>query len=378
MLVGGHPMSKPKIKEIHGIFYLPGRIRIGTGLDYAIEIDDPEGKYTLLIKLLNGDNTVSEIVTLLSGTLSEQEVLEGIQLLIDEGYVEDAAIPAPSEFTEQELLRYRVNINFFNTLCKGDQSKYEYQLKLKNAHIVLFGLGGIGSNIALALAELGVGRITAIDFDRVELHNLNRQVLYSTSAVGELKTDIAKKRIGDFNTDIQFETINHRIDSLDDVRHLLDQYPCDVVVDAADRPTGFIDFWVNEACVERGIPYFAATVSKKYGRLYSVIPGETACYNCRVLTEFDTSTSIREELEFVQESNFWAPNGALGPACMFHSYFISYEILRYLLELGPLITFNKTLEINFLTFEQEYTHFEKHEKCEVCAKAATKAEVKLS
>ena len=365
-------MNKPRIKEVHGVLFLNEKIRIGTGYGYASVIEDPGNKFAQLIKLLDGKHTLEEIFKQTSPTLSEEEVHEAIELLLEEGYLEDAEEVPPSILSEQELVRYRVNINFFNTLCKGYESKYAYQAKLKHAHVVLFGIGGIGSNICLALAELGIGKFTAIDFDKVELHNLNRQVLYSTSGVGRLKTEIAKQRLSDFNPDIEFTAINKKIESLDDVRELLDAYPCDIVVDAADQPTGFIDFWVNQACVERQIPFFAASVAKQWGRAYSVIPGETACYNCRVIHETSVTPQIQEEIDYIKESNFWTPNGALGPACMFHAYFISYEILRYLLNTGPLLTFNRTLEINFMTFEQEYTEYQKQECCGVCGNITKK------
>src|SRR5437899_8175281 len=172
-------ISRPKIKEAFEVLCLPARIRIGMGLGYAIEIPDPEGKFTPLIQLLDGSHDLREIIVELKSQLTEQEIQEGLQLLLEEGYLEDAAIPAPSLFSERELQRYRVNLNYFSTLCKGFESKYDYQEKLKKTRVVLLGLGGIGSNVCIALAELGIGHITAVDFDRVELHNLNRQVLYS-------------------------------------------------------------------------------------------------------------------------------------------------------------------------------------------------------
>ncbi len=371
-------ISRPKIKEVYEVLCLPARIRIGMGFGYAIEIPDPEGKFTPLIQLLDGSHDLLEIIAELKDLLTEQEVQDGVQLLLEEGYLEDAAVPPPSLFSERELQRYRVNLNYFSTLCKGFESKYDYQMKLKNTRVLLFGLGGIGSNVCMALAELGIGHVTAVDFDRVELHNLNRQVLYSTETVGQLKTEVATSRIADFNPDIVFEAINHRIQSLQEVRSILDAHPCDIVVHAADRPMGFIDNWVNEACVERGIPLFAGAIGKQNGFIYSVIPGETACYNCKALQETEAAPHLVEEIEFVRKHSISARNGALGPACMFAAYMLSYEILRHHLKIAPLITYNCTLVINCMTFKQEYYHFKKHDTCPVCSKVGEKQRDALS
>ncbi|HEU5379787.1 MAG TPA: ThiF family adenylyltransferase [Ktedonobacteraceae bacterium] len=361
-------ISRPKIKEVYEILCLPARIRIGMGFGHAIEIPDPEEKFTPLIQLLDGSHDLREIIAELKNLLTEQEIQDSIQLLLEEGYLEDAAVPPPSLLSEREVQRYRANLDYFNTLCKGFDSKYDYQIKLKKTRVVLFGLGGIGSNVCIALAELGIGQITAVDFDRVEIHNLNRQVLYSTGAVGQLKTEVARSRLVDFNPDIVFEAINHRIQSLGEIRTILDTHPCDIVVHVADRPMGFIDGWVNEACVERRIPLFAGAVGKQSGFIYSVIPGETACYQCKVLQETEAAPRLIEEREFIRAHGIAARNSALGPACMFAAYMLSYEILRHHLKIAPLVTYNRTLVIDLMTFTQEYYHFKKHDTCPICSK----------
>lgn len=360
-------MKQPKVKDVHGVLYLNDRIRIGTVQDLAFEILDPDKKYSSFIRLLDGGNTVESIVQQLSDVLTEQEIFEGLQLLCEEGVIEDAAILPPDEFSVDELMRYKVNLNFFSTLTKGKESKYDYQLKLKQTHVLILGMGGIGSNICMALAELGIGKLTAVDFDKVELSNLNRQVLYSTNAVGRLKTEVAAERIRDFNPEIEFRTVNKRICALEDVKELIAEDNYDLVINVADRPTGLIDFWVNEVCCEQRVPYFAAVVAKHYGRIYSVFPGETACYHCMFTEESERSSNIKNEVEVIRESGFWTPNGALGPTCMFHAYFLSYEVMRYLLSLGPVLTKNKIYEINFVTFESEFHPFDKREDCRVCS-----------
>jgi molybdopterin/thiamine biosynthesis adenylyltransferase len=352
------------------VFYLPGRVRIGQGVGYAAEIADPDGRYASLLRRLDGSLELPELVRELDGVLNEQELLDGVQMLYDEGYLDDAAVTPPADLRPEELERYRANVNFFSTLCKAGDSKYDHQLTLKRTRVLLLGLGGIGSNVCLALAELGFGRVTAVDFDRVELSNLNRQVLYSTEAVGEPKANVAAARIRGFNPEIEFSTINRRIRSLDDVRELLDGDPSDLVVHLVDRPNGFIDDWVNRACVERRLPLFSALITNATGLAYSVLPGESACFNCRVEHELERAPQLREEIDYVREHDHWTTNGALGPACMFLAYFVTYEILRHVLGLGPLLTSNATFMVDFITFEQGYEEFKLREGCAVCGRLA--------
>lgn len=368
-------MEKPKLKDIHGVLFLKDKIRVGSGLDYAIEIDNPEDKYTELIKNLKKDYDLATIVAKSkSEKLSSKEITEAIFTLTEAGYIEDSNIVPPDSLSEEELERYKVNLNFFNTLATETTSKFDFQNKLKESHILIFGMGGIGSNICLALLELGIGTITAVDFDIVELSNLNRQILYSTSSIGNLKISEAKKRAEEFNPNVKFNAIHQQISSTDDVSDIIKESNCDMVVNVADYPTGFIDFWVNEACMSQGKPLIAALVQKKYGRVYSVVPNETTCYNCQYLNELIEIPSYKEELESTRLQSdpngldlFRTPNGALGPTCLFQGYFVSYEILRYILfGKEEMLTFNKRFSINFLTFESEFEKLEKNNECKCC------------
>lgn len=368
-------MKKPKLKEIHGVLFLENRIRIGSGFGYASEIENPSDKYTELFKNLTGEYDVDTLVKkTVSSRLSEEEIVEAIETLFNSGYLEEADYDVSEQLTEKELERYKVNLNFFNTLSNPNMSKYDYQIKLKNSHVIIFGLGGIGSNICMALTELGVGKITAFDFDVVELSNLNRQLLYSTNSVGKLKVEEATRRVNDFNPEIEFNAIHKKISSAEEVEQLLNEYSGDVVVNVADFPTGYIDFWINKACVNKKIPLFTALVAKKDGRSYSVIPGETACYNCQYLEEIENNPKYIEELAATRvETNddlglYRTPNGALGPTCLFHGYFVSYEILRYLLfGSKKILTYNKRFKIDFMTFETKFEDLKIMDSCEVCS-----------
>lgn len=365
-------MKLPKIKDVHSVLFLKDRIRLGIGKDYGIEIENIDDKYTELLKLLNGTNSIEEICNRVKN-LSPDDVKEGISLLDSLGYIEDASITS-DVFSEEELARYSVNLNFFNTLDTSSVTKFDYQNKLKQTHVLILGIGGIGSNICLALAELGIGTITAVDFDNVEMSNLNRQILYNTGDVGKKKTQAAKQMLQKFNPTIQFESIDKEINSKEDVEELIKSSKCDIVVNVADYPTGFIDFWVNEACVKYNKLCLSAIVGKKNGRVYSTVPRKSACYYCQYLEDLEKIPDYADELETIRSMTnslelemFRTPNGALGPACLFQGYFISFEILRYIFwGSAALLTFNKRFSIDFLTFEQSFDEMTKYASCPIC------------
>lgn len=355
--------ERPRIKEIYGVFVLDGRVRLGTGEGYAAEIDDPDGKYGRLIASLDGSRSIAELRAELHDTLLPAELAEALRELDSAGYLEDAAEPPPPDLTGAELERYRANLNFFSTL---GPAKYEYQMRLKQLRVGLIGMGGIGSNVAMALAELGVGTVHAVDFDKIELSNLNRQVLYSTPEVGELKTTAATRRLAAFNPELDFTATPTRIATADDAARFVDDARPHLVFCLADKPNGHIDHWVNQACVDRGVMMIAGSIFASIGNAYSVQPGQTACYNCRVTAELERAPELREELSHFQETGFNVPNAATGPTCMFHAYFLVYEMLRLVLNIAKPITADRLFEINFLTFEQNFTEYPMRADCAVC------------
>lgn len=105
-------------------------------------------------------------------------------------------------------------------------------LKLSKARVAIFGIGGVGSYVAEALARSGVGNLVLVDHDRVSLTNLNRQIIALHSTIGKLKTEVAKDRIRDINSDIVVHTYETFYSS--DTAHLFDFDAYDYVVDAVD------------------------------------------------------------------------------------------------------------------------------------------------
>jgi molybdopterin/thiamine biosynthesis adenylyltransferase len=361
--------ERPKIKDVYPVFPMPGRVRLGVVEGYAAEIDDPDGRYAALLTRLDGSRTRDDLVSELAGTLTGAEVDESLGALAQGGYLTDGSAGRPAELSADEAERYRANLHFFDLLSGPGESKYDIQLRLKGLRVALIGMGGIGSNVAMALAELGVGTVRAIDFDKIELSNLNRQVLYSTGAVGELKADVAVRRIREFNPEIDFQAVGGRIGGPDDARRFIADAAPDVLFCLADKPNGHIDHWINRACVEAGVPMVAGSIFGAMGNAYTVVPGRTACFACRIDGELAGQPKLTEELELQQRTDFSAVTAATGASCMFHAYYLVYEMLRITLGIAPPLTSDRLFQVNFVTFEQRYTDLPRRADCSVCGTA---------
>ncbi len=149
------------------------------------------------------------------------------------------------------------------------------QEKLKAGSVLLVGAGGLGSPLALYLAAAGVGRIGIADFDKVDLSNLQRQVLHDTSAVGRRKTESAKERLARINPHVRIDTFEERLTSANALS-ILKGY--DVVADGTDNfPTRYL---VNDACVLLDIPNVYGSVFRFEGQASVFHYRGGPCYRC--------------------------------------------------------------------------------------------------
>src|SRR5215470_241055 len=149
------------------------------------------------------------------------------------------------------------------------------QERLKAARVLVVGAGGLGSPAALYLAAAGCGTLGLLDCDRVELSNLQRQVLFDTGAVARPKALAGRERLSALNPDIR--VIAHEVElRAGNVRELLAGY--DLVLDGSDRLA--TRYLVNDACVLARLPLVSAAIHRFEGQLLTYRPGEGPCYRC--------------------------------------------------------------------------------------------------
>jgi molybdopterin/thiamine biosynthesis adenylyltransferase/rhodanese-related sulfurtransferase len=151
----------------------------------------------------------------------------------------------------------------------------EGQRKLKAASVLVVGAGGLGSPVSLYLAAAGVGTIGLVDFDEVDLSNLQRQILHGVDDVGSKKLDSAKKRLSALNPEVHVRPHGERL-SAENVSALISQY--DLVIDGTDNFS--TRYLINDACVLAKKANVYGSIYRFEGQASVFLPYEGPCYRC--------------------------------------------------------------------------------------------------
>src|SRR4051812_9906709 len=178
--------------------------------------------------------------------------------------------PAPetTELSREELVRYSRHILL-------PQVGEEGQRRLKSSRVLLVGAGGLGSPVALYLAAAGVGTLGLVDFDAVDLSNLQRQILHGSAAIGSSKIDSARDRLRDINPNVHIEAYETRLTSANALG-IMTGY--DLIVDGTDNfATRYL---INDASVLLGIPNVYGSVYRFEGQASVFGAHDGPCYRC--------------------------------------------------------------------------------------------------
>jgi adenylyltransferase/sulfurtransferase len=219
----------------------------------------------------------------------------------------------------------------------------EGQEKLKQARVFIAGAGGLGSPAATYLTAAGVGVIRIVDHDRVELSNLNRQVLHWQEDIGKRKGDSAAQKLKKLNREVKVEAIEEMITEAN-ISQLVSGF--DLIVDAMDNmPTRYL---LNKVALEKNIPFFHGAVYGFEGRAMTIIPGKTACLRC-------VYRGVIPEEKF--------PVIGVTPAVI--GCIQATEVIKYIVGIGQLLT-NKLLVYDGLNMKFAEFRLKKDPNCEHC------------
>ena len=177
-------------------------------------------------------------------------------------------VSALPELTNEEILRYSRHLILPEVGMEG-------QRRLKNAKVLMIGAGGLGAPLGLYIAAAGIGRIGMVDFDVVDVTNLQRQVIHGTKDVGRLKIDSAADSMQDINPALKIDKYNVPLSSANALEIFKDY---DVVVDGTDNfPTRYL---VNDACVLLDKPNAYGSIFRFEGQATVFHHEDGPCYRC--------------------------------------------------------------------------------------------------
>jgi molybdopterin/thiamine biosynthesis adenylyltransferase len=233
------------------------------------------------------------------------------------------------------------------------------QQKLLSSKVLLVGAGGLGSPAALYLAAAGIGTIGIIDSDRVELSNLQRQIIHHTADLNIEKVKSAQTKMQAINPDVAVKTY-HQHAKADSIRQIIRQY--DFVIDASDNFA--TKFLINDACFFEKKPFSHAGVLRFDGQLITILPGRSACYRC-----------IFHSLPPADVARSCSRAGVLGVLPGVIGTLQATEAIKYLLGIRDLLT-DTLLTYNALTMEFRKVRFRRNPNCPLCGSNPTIIELK--
>ena len=353
-------MDLPRLKTTTEVFTSPEGdlclLRPSAAADLVLEGAGARGRE--LLERLDGSSDRAA----LEAEFGEGAVTELLELLDDEELVEDAG--TYDLLSAAELGRYDRQLRYFADLAPHGVSAPDCQRRLREAHVAVLGVGGLGTWAALSLACCGVGRLTLCDGDEVELSNLNRQVLFSEDDIGEPKATAAASALRRFNAGVAVDAVVRTLASEDEIRGAVSG--ASLVVDAADRPAHDIERWVNAACFAEGVPYVTMSHFPPFARVGPLyVPGETGCFNCQERA-YRASYELYDHL-VDQRRGSPSPAATLGPVCAFVGGQVALDVVHQLTGLCEPASKGSVRVFDTRTLELSAEPVPRDPGCEVCS-----------
>ncbi len=243
---------------------------------------------------------------------------------------------------DEQLLRYSRQMMLPEIDAAGQE-------RLNESRVLIIGLGGLGSPVSLYLASAGVGEIVLVDFDKVDISNLQRQIVHTTPNLGRLKVESAKDHLQAINPEIHIECIDH---ALDGEQLLSEAEKADVIVGASDNFQ--TRFTLNEASVKTKTPLVSGAAIRFEGQVSVFNPKDenSPCYRCLYGEDVATEETC-------------TANGVIAPLLGIIGSIQANETLKILMGIGETLQ-GKLLLHDSLYMELNQAILKKDPACPVC------------
>ena len=300
------------------------------GDDFKRRVLESDGSPRSLINIyINGKN--AKFVGGIDATLNDG----------DEVYILPAVAGGSQELSSKELDRFSRQVML-------EEIGYGGQLKLKNSKVCVVGVGGLGNPITSRLVAMGIGSLRIVDRDVIELSNLHRQTMYDEDDVGQVKVEVASKKLQKLNPECKIEALAVSVNDYT-AAEVIDG--CDLVIDALDSVDA--RYALNKACVKLNIPFVTGAAVGVSGQAFTIIPKKSACYYC-MFPDLNEETMPTCSLEGVHPS-ILSLVGGIEVA----------EAVKIILEKKPSLS-ERILHIDLENLDFNYTRTFRVDECPIC------------
>jgi adenylyltransferase/sulfurtransferase len=269
----------------------------------------------------------------------------------DDVYILPAVAGGSEELSKRELDKFSRQVML-------EEIGYNGQLKLKNAKICVVGVGGLGNPITSRLAAMGAGTLRIVDRDVIELSNLHRQTMFDESDVGQVKVEVAAKKLSEKNPDCNIEALAVSVNEYTALEVI---QGCDVVIDALDSVDA--RYALNKACVKLGIPFVTGAAVGVTGQAFTILPKESACYYC-MFPDLDEDSMPTCSIEGVHPS-ILSIMGGIEVA----------EAIKVIMGKKPSLS-DKILHVDIETMDFTSTRTFRADECPICGTGKLEETVK--
>ncbi len=244
---------------------------------------------------------------------------------------------------DEQLLRYSRQIMLPEIDAAG-------QDRLADSTVLIVGLGGLGSSVSIYLTAAGIGHLILVDFDKVDISNLQRQIVHSTKDIGRLKTDSAYDHLHALNPDIEISLIDHILEG-DELYSVMSK--ADIVVDASDNFN--TRFSLNEASVKTRTPLVSGAAIRFESQVSVFDPRDATspCYRCL----YGDDAQVEETC---------TANGVVSPLLGIIGSIQAMEAMKLIMGIGQTLT-GKLLLFDALNMEWHQAKLSKDPNCPVCS-----------
>jgi molybdopterin-synthase adenylyltransferase len=305
---------------------------------------------SVFLNALNKNTNYSKIVNELSnGTgLQKMQVETVLDKWIELGLLENFE---DTDKVLEQTERYSRQIAFFDSM--QPLPRFEDNVaklnKLRNTHILIIGIGGIGNYAALSLAAMGVGRITLIDGDKVERSNLSRQVIFTSGDINAFKVNAAVEHLKKINPECVLQGYADHIETQEQLEDLIKRTNPDLVFISADKP--ILPFWTDELSIKYHFSFITCSYQSYTGFVGPIISSAGKRYG-EVIPKRKQLLNDQSALVEKTNTSFQHPSSSASNAILANMAVL--ESVKYILGIGRSNVLEKRCVFNLDRFEMRY------------------------